>query len=352
MQTLERIRQKLSEVKATALLVTQPSNVRYLSGFKSPADARVFITEDKATLITDGRYIHQAKEESRLETLITGPQETWMDKVAELAKPYVLAVESDHLTVEYWEQLKEKSGREPIPSKGMINDIRLIKTPEELQFIRDAAAIADQAFHYIINFISPGITEVEVALELERYIRKHGAENAFEIIVASGVRSSMPHGHASSKAIEDGDLVTLDFGAKINGYHSDMTRTLGVGVISEENQRMYAAVLEAQEAALEALKPGKNGQEVDALVRSILKKHQLDSYFTHGLGHGVGLDIHEGPRMSPRNSDILQTGMTLTVEPGVYIPGQAGVRIEDLTIITDSGHERLSHATKVFLNIA
>lgn len=352
MQILERIRQKLSEVKATAFLVTQPANVRYLSGFRSPADGRVFISEDKACLITDGRYIHQAKEESRLETLITGPQENWMDKVAELAKPYMLAVESDHLTLDYWQQLKDKTGREPIPTKGILNELRLIKTPEELQLIREAATITDQAFHYIINFISPGITEVEVALELERYIRKHGAESAFEIIVASGIRSSMPHGHASAKTIEDGDLVTLDFGARIDGYHSDMTRTLGVGVISEAHQRMYAAVLEAQEAALEALAPGKHGQDIDALVRELLKKHQLESYFTHSLGHGVGLDIHEGPRMSPRNTDILQTGMTVTVEPGVYIPGQAGVRIEDLTVITDSGHERLSHATKVFLNIA
>ncbi len=350
--TLDILRQDLAQAKAEALLITQPANVRYLSGFKSPEDGRILISEDKALLIADGRYIHQAKEESRLETLITSPHETWIDKVAELAKPYTLAIESDHLTVEYWEHLREKMGRQPIATKALVNNLRLIKTPQELALIREAASIADQAFHYIINFISPGITEIEVALELERYIRKHGAENAFEIIVASGVRSSMPHGHASSKAIQEGELVTLDFGAKLEGYHSDMTRTIGVGQISDEDQGMYAAVLEAQEAALAALAPEKDGKAIDALVRETLKKYQLDTYFTHGLGHGVGLEIHEGPRMSPRVSETLKAGMTVTVEPGVYIPGKSGVRIEDLTVITPTGHERLSHATKVFLSIA
>ena len=353
MQTIfNQLRQKLSEVKADALLVTQPANVRYLSGFKSPEDARILISPDKALLITDGRYIHQSKEESRLETLITTPQETWMDKVAELAKPYQLAIESNHLTVEYWNHLSEKMGSEPIATKTLVNDLRLIKTPQELALIKEAASIADQAFLYIINFITPGITEIEVALEIERYIRKHGAENAFDIIVASGVRSSMPHGHASSKTIQEGELVTLDFGAKLEGYHSDMTRTIGVGTVSDEDQRMYAAVLEAQEAALAALAPEKDGKEIDILVRETLKKHQLETYFTHGLGHGVGLDIHEGPSMNSRTSVILKAGMTVTVEPGVYVPGKSGVRIEDLTVITANGHERLSHATKVFLSIA
>ena len=190
------------------------------------------------------------------------------------------------------------------------------------------ASIADQAFNYIINFITPGITEIEVALEIERYIRKHGAENAFDIIVASGVRSSMPHGHASSKAIQEGELVTLDFGAKLEGYHSDMTRTIGVGTVSDEDQRMYAAVLEAQEAALAALAPEKDGKEIDILVRETLKKHQLETYFTHGLGHGVGLDIHEGPSMNSRTSVILKAGMTVTVEPGVYVPGKSGCELK------------------------
>jgi Xaa-Pro aminopeptidase len=348
---LDKLRQKIAEAKADALLVTRPANVRYLSGFKSPEDGQVLITEDKAILITDGRYIQQAKEESRLETQITSPQETWMDKVAETAKPYTLAIESDHLTIDQWTQLKEKTGRETISTKALVNELRLIKSPQELALIKEAANLTDQAFQYIINFITPGLTEIEVALELERYIRKHGAENAFDIIVASGVRGSMPHGTASAKPIQEGELVTFDFGAKIEGYHSDMTRTIGIGQVSDEDQQMYAAVLEAQEIALAALAPEKDGKNIDALVRETLKKHQLDTYFTHGLGHGVGLDIHEGPRMSPRVSEILKTGMTVTVEPGVYIPGKSGVRIEDLTVITPTGYERLSHSTKVFLSI-
>jgi Xaa-Pro aminopeptidase len=348
---LDQLRQKIAEAKADALLVTQPANVRYLSGFKSPEDGRVLITENKVLLITDGRYIQQAKEESGLETLITTPQENWPDKVAELAKPYKLAIESDHLSVEYFNHLKEKTTREPIATKGLVNDFRLIKTPHELALIKDAAHISDQAFSYIINFITPGVTEIEVALELERYIRKHGAENAFEIIVASGIRSSMPHGRASAKAIQAGELVTLDFGAKLEGYHSDMTRTIGVGDVPDEQQAMYAALLEAQETALKAIAPEKDGKDIDALVRETLKKYKLDTYFTHGLGHGVGLDIHEGPKMSPKTSEILKTGMTVTVEPGVYLPGQYGARIEDLTVITAHGCERLSHSTKVFLSV-
>jgi Xaa-Pro aminopeptidase len=352
MNTLvNRLREKIAEVKAEALLVTQPANVRYLSGFTSPADARVLVTEDKVLLITDGRYIHQAKEESRLETLITTAQETWLDKVAELAKPYSLAIESDHLSVEYFNGLKEKIGREPLATKGLVNSFRLIKTPQELALIRDAAHIADQAFSYIINFITPGVTEIEVALELERYIRKHGAESAFEIIVASGVRSSMPHGHASTKPIATGELVTLDFGAKLEGYHSDMTRTIGVGEVPDEQQEMYAALLSVQEAALNAIATDQDGKAIDAMVRENLKQHKLDTYFTHGLGHGVGLDIHEGPRMSPRESEILKAGMTVTVEPGVYIPGKYGARIEDLVVVTESGCERLSTSTKVFLSV-
>ena len=351
---LNQLRQKMSEAKAEALLVTQPANVRYLSGFSSPEDGRVLLTEDKVLLITDGRYIQQAKEESRLETLITTPQENWVDKVAELAKPYKLAIESDHLVVEYFHHLKEKTAQEPISTKGLVNTFRLIKNPQELAFIKEAAHITDQAFSYIINFIGPGVTEIEVALELERYIRKHSAESAFSIIVASGVRSSMPHGLASNKAIQAGELVTLDFGAKLEGYHSDMTRTIGVGDVSDEQQAMYAALLEAQETALTAIAPGKDGKDIDALVRETLKKHNLDTYFTHGLGHGVGLEIHEGPRMSPRSpkgSEMLKNGMTVTVEPGVYLPGQYGARIEDLIVISDHGCERLSHSTKVFLSV-
>ena len=349
---LDELRKKMTEAGADALLVTTPANVRYLSGFTSPADGRILLTEDAATLITDGRYIAQVNEESRLPTDIVASSAGWLERVTELAQPYTLAVEADHLTVKQFEELKGKLEREPVPTTGFVTDFRLFKTPEELGFIREAAGIADEAFTHILGFIRAGLSELEVALELEAFMRRAGAERkAFDITVASGRRSSMPHGTASPKIIQDGELVTLDFGAVVNGYNSDMTRTFGVGKVSERDRRLYDAVLDAQEAALAALGPDKDGKAVDAVARETLKKYDLEAHFTHGLGHGVGLEVHEAPSLTFRKSDILKPGMVVTVEPGVYLPGEAGVRIEDLCVITETGYERLSKSPKGFLSL-
>lgn len=349
---LDALRQKTAEAGADALLVTAPANVRYLSGFTSPADARILVTEDAATLLTDGRYIAQAGDESRLPVDIVASSAGWLERVVELAQPCTLAVEADHLTVKQYRDLADKLGRELIPTTGLVTGFRLIKNAEELAFIREAARIADDAFAHIVCFIRAGLSEVEVALELEGFMRRAGAERkAFDITVASGRRSSMPHGTASPKIIETGELVTLDFGATVNGYHSDMTRTVAVGSVSERDQRLYDAVLEAQEAALAALGPGVDGKAVDAVARETLKKYDLDAHFTHSLGHGVGLEVHEAPSLTFRKSDILKPGMTVTVEPGVYLPGEAGVRIEDLCVITETGFERLSNSRKDFIRL-
>ena len=349
---LNELRQKISEAGADALLVTAPANVRYLSGFTSPADGRILVTDDAATLITDGRYIAQAGEESRLPTDIVASSAGWLERVIELAQPYTLAVEADHLTVKQFGELKEKLGREPVPTTGFVTDFRLFKTPEELGFIREAAGIADEAFAHILTFIRAGLSELEVALELEAFMRRAGAERkAFDITVASGRRSSMPHGTASPKIIQDGELVTLDFGAVVNGYNSDMTRTVAVGKVSERDRQLYDAVLDAQEAALAALGPEKDGKAVDAVARETLEKYNLEAHFTHSLGHGVGLEVHEAPSLTFRKSDILKPGMVVTVEPGVYLPSEAGVRIEDLCVITETGYERLSNSRKEFIEL-
>ncbi|CAN5896630.1 Xaa-Pro peptidase family protein [soil metagenome] len=349
---LEQLRQKMTEAGADALLVTTPANVRYLSGFTSPADARILLTEDTATLITDGRYIAQVNEESRLPVDIVASSAGWLERVVELAKPHTLAVEADHLTVKQFQELKDKLEREPVPTTGLVTDFRLVKTPEELGFIRKAARIADDAFAHILTFIRAGLSEVEVALELEAFMRRAGAERkAFDITVASGRRSSMPHGTASPKIIQDGELATLDFGAVVDGYNSDMTRTVAVGEVSERDRRLYDAVLDAQEAALAELGPDKDGKALDALTREVLKKYDLEAHFTHGLGHGVGLEVHEAPSLTFRKSDILKPGMVVTVEPGVYLPGEAGVRIEDLCVITETGYERLSNSSKEFTEL-
>ena len=349
---LDALRQKMTEAGASALLVTQPANVRYLSGFTSPADGRILLTEDAATLVTDGRYIAQVNEESRLPTDIVASSAGWLERVIELAKPYTLAVEADHLTMKQFRELEEKLGREPVPTTSFVADFRLFKTSEELDFIREAARITDEAFAHILTVIRAGLSEVEVALELEAFMRRAGAERkAFDITVASGRRSSMPHGTASPKIIQDGELVTLDFGATVNGYNSDMTRTVAVGKVSERDRRLYDAVLEAQEAVLAELGPDKDGKALDALTREVLQKYDLEAHFTHGLGHGVGLEVHEAPSLTFRKSDILKPGMTVTVEPGVYLPGEAGVRIEDLCVITETGFERLSNSSKEFIEL-
>jgi Xaa-Pro aminopeptidase len=351
---IEQLRQKIAKANADALLVTQPANVRYLSGFTSPEDARILITPEKVLFITDGRYIVQAQQEVKLETLIIPTSTTpVMDFLANLVRPYKLAVEANHMTLEVATALKEKSGRDVIPTNNLVTDFRLVKTPQEIDYLREAASLTDKAFTYILNVLDAGMTEIEVALELERFLRKQGSEGvAFDIVVASGERSAMPHGVASQKMIHMGELVTLDFGAVLHGYHSDMTRTVGMGDVPDDQQAMYAAVLEAQELALATIAPKKSGKVIDQIARDSLKKHKLDEYFVHSLGHGVGLQIHENPALSQRREDFLEVGNTVTVEPGVYVPGKAGVRIEDLVVVTATGCERLSHSPKTYLSIS
>jgi Xaa-Pro aminopeptidase len=351
---LETLRQSIAKHNADALLVTHPANVRYLSGFTSPQDARILVTLDKILFITDGRYTVQAQQEVTLETqIIPTSKVTVIDYLAELVKPYKLAVEANHMTLDVAKAFQEKSGRDVIATMNLVTDLRLIKSPQELDFMREAAALADKAFTYILNVLDTGMMEIEVALELERFLRKQGSEGvAFDIIVASGERSSMPHGLASQKIIQMGELVTLDFGAKLHGYHSDMTRTVGMGDVPDDQQELYAAVLETQELALAQIGPKKNGKVIDQIARDNFKKYKLDEYFVHSLGHGVGLEIHEGPALSQRKEDILEVGMTVTVEPGVYVPGKAGVRIEDLVVVTAQGCERLSHSPKTYLSIS
>ncbi len=346
---LENIRQSLRAAEATALLVTTPANVRYVSGFGSPDDAVVLITEDAAVLLTDGRYTAQAAEQSRLPfEIVTGLHEA----AAERAAGTKLAVEADSLTVAQYRKLAAKLGYEPVALEAVFAKARMVKSEDELAKLREAARIADLAFEAAVAMMRPGVREVEVALELERSMRLAGAEgSAFEIIVASGVRGAMPHGAASQKELAVGELVTLDFGAVVDGYHSDMTRTVAIGEVGAEERRLFDAVLEAQTAALAAVGPGKTGKELDAVARDILAGHGLAEQFSHSLGHGTGLVIHEGPRLSNRSDDVLVPGMVVTVEPGVYFPGFTGLRIEDLAVVTETGRKVLSKSPKEFRSL-
>ncbi len=349
-QRLATLRANLAAQGADALLVTTPANVRYLSDFTSPDDASVLVLPSSALLISDGRYGAQAQQESSIPFEIVGDA---FLAVAEHARGLKLAVEGDDLTLQRFKQLSARLGYEPVVTEGLFTPLRLVKSPPEIALLREAARITDLAFEAALRMMAPGVLEVEVALELERAMRLAGADgSAFEIIVASGVRGAMPHGVASQKPLAAGELVTLDFGAVVGGYHADMTRTVAVGAVGAEERRLYEAVLEAQVAALAAVAPGKSGRELDAVARDILAEHDLADHFVHSLGHGTGLVIHEGPRLSNKSDDVLASGMTVTVEPGVYLPGFTGLRIEDLAVVTADGHEVLSLSSKELIVLA
>ena len=231
--------------------------------------------------------------------------------------------------------------------------LRLVKSADEIDRLREAARLTDAAFAHVLDgTLRAGVREVDVALELERFVRQHGGDGmAFEVIVAGGHRSAMPHGVASARVIERGDLVTLDFGAMLDGYHADMTRAVAIGPVAAPLRGWFDVVLEAQEAAVAAIRPGLSGVDADKVARDVLAAAGLAERFVHSLGHGVGLQIHEGPALSSRSTDVLATGMVVTIEPGVYEPGVGGLRIEDLLLVTADGHERLSHSPKAYLEV-
>jgi len=343
-ERLQRVRAAMDERSLSAMLVTTPASVRWLSGFTSPEDARVLVTRHDAWLLTDGRYVAQADDESRLEAII---ERDWMGEVAGRVRSGPLGVEAEHLTLAAASTLAGKLGHEPVRTEGLVSRLRRIKDAAEIDAIRRAATLTDRAYEHALDTLRPGVREVEIALEIERFVRTHGGDGmAFEVIVASGPRSAMPHGTASPKPIEEGELVTIDMGARVDGYCADMTRTVGVGEVATAHRELFEAVLEAECAALAEVRPGAHGKDLDTVARDVLTTHGFGEAFTHSLGHGVGLDVHEGPALSSKSQDELAAGMVVTIEPGAYYPGDAGVRIEDLAVVTDDGHEVLSASPK------
>ncbi|MFC4455697.1 Xaa-Pro peptidase family protein [Deinococcus sonorensis] len=342
-ELLARLTGAMQQASLDALWVSTPENVRYLSGFSSPADAKVLVlASGEATLYTDARYTVQAREETALPTVIARPPETLV-QAAPLVEGLRVGFEADHLTVAQLEQLREHwTAVQLVSSSGLIARLRTLKTAQEVEAIRAAQRLADEAFAAVRPMIRAGVRELDVALALETYMRERGAMPAFDTIVASGPRGAMPHGAASERVIGEDELVTLDFGAQLNGYNSDMTRTVAVGNPSEELRRLYRAVLEAEQTAVKAIRPGMSCAELDQLARGVLERHGLAEYFAHSLGHGVGLAVHEGPGLRQKSEEVLEPGMVVTVEPGVYLPDVGGLRIEDLVLVTADGYEVLS----------
>jgi Xaa-Pro aminopeptidase len=355
---LKRLQSALAEGRLDALLITSLANIRYLCGFTGSAAALV-VSRDSSYFFTDGRYAEQAREEvqgakikvRRKAVLIAAGEWLALAKRPSLKR---VGTEGDHLSLSDSSRLKRMLGpgirlRQAPP---LVERQRMVKDPEEIARLRRAVLLGASLFDIALDTIRPGVPEVKVAAEMEYAARRAGAEGmAFETIVAAGERSALPHGRASNAAIPARGFVVCDFGVILAGYRSDMTRTVFVGRPSARDRDIYEAVREAQNAAVEAVRPGKDVGEVDRAARNVLKKKGLARYFTHSTGHGVGLEIHESPRVAAGQSEILRPGMVITIEPGAYLQGRGGVRIEDVVVVTERGCEVLTPTAKELLTI-
>lgn len=348
MEKLQKLRNAFQAAGIDALLITNTHNRTYMTNFTGTAGVAL-ITEEKALFITDFRYVEQASKQAAGYEIIQH-KDSIPDEIAKQVAALGikrLGFEKDDLTYSAYQTYDEKVQAELVPVSGLVEKLRLIKTDSEIKILKEAAQIADAAFDHILSFIRPGISELEVSNELEFFMRKQGAaSSSFDIIVASGLRSALPHGVASEKLIEKGDFVTLDFGAYYKGYCSDITRTVAVGEPSPELKNIYDIVLEAQLRGVKGIKAGITGREADALTRDYITEKGYGEYFGHSTGHGIGLQIHEGPGLSFRSDVVLEPGMVVTCEPGIYVAGLGGVRIEDDVVVTKEGNEVLTHSTK------
>lgn len=352
------VRGTMARLEIQALIVTHLPDVRWLCGFTG-SNAALAVTAKKAALFTDGRYTTQAREETRGAQVVIAVKsavreccsllETWAPRAW---------FDPEHTTVASLSLMRSGVSAKKmrgffIPlGKPLVSALRMVKDNSELQTMGEAAAVGCDLFEAMLPRIEAGMTEVALAAELEYEARRCGAEGmSFETIVASGTRSALPHGRATKAKLPRKGFVTLDFGVILNGYCSDMTRTVHLGRASGEERAAYEAVLEAQETAVDAVRPGATCGEVDKAAREVLEKAGLGKFFTHSTGHGVGLEIHEQPRVAAGQETGLETGMVITIEPGVYLPGKFGIRIEDMVAVTKTGHRILTPVTKGWIEL-
>ena len=334
--------------EADALLILNEKNIRYLTGFTG-GDGALMAGPDWLTLLVDGRYVTQARDEARDAEIFEFRKR--VDGVTEVAREHgagSIGFESSVLTVAEYLRLKESLPEASfLPLSESFQLLRAVKDGVEIDLIREAARIAGEAFASVREMIRPGVREDAIALELEYRMRRGGAEQvSFETIVATGANSALPHATPGRRAIADGDCVMIDYGAVCGGYHSDETCTYIVGHASGRQREVYRFVLEAHDRAIRAIRAGVSCGEIDRIARSHLDAAGLGSAFSHGTGHGVGLDVHEAPRLAAGREETLRAGMVVTVEPGVYLPGVWGIRIEDTVLVTEKGCEILTRTAK------
>jgi Xaa-Pro aminopeptidase len=354
-----KLREHLATTRFDALLISHLPNIRYLCGFTGSAGF-LLVEESGSVFFTDFRYDTQAHEEVSGAKVVIAHKSV-LKAVSELltarrkrARGFTLGIEAEHFTVAEKKRLNDAlpGGTRLKDSPAVVERLRMVKDSDELAKIRSAVKLGAKLFDRALEVIRPGVKESEVAAEMEYAARRAGAEEmSFPTIVASGARSALPHGRASEQAIRPGGFVVCDFGVILEGYCSDQTRTVWVGATSGDARSAYEAVLEAQQAAVDAVKPGIAVERVDAAARKVLQRAGLARNFTHSTGHGVGLEIHEIPRVADGQKEILQPGMVITIEPGVYFPGKWGIRVEDMVAVTAAGREVLTPTGKGFLAV-
>lgn len=346
---LGQLRASLAQRELHALLVTDLTNVRYLTGF-SGTNGQAFVSPDRFVFLTDPRYRARAADLVRgaeIQIYPDHPSEA-LGPLLEASKVRRLAVEALSMSIAQRDDLAERLPNVELTStRGLVEELRRSKSPEELSILKQAVTLADEAFAWVLPRLAPGMSERQVALELEVKMREMGAEGvSFPPIVGSGPNSAHIHHSASGRVLEKGDLVLLDFGCRYEGYCSDLTRTLVLGKATDRQREIYEIVLEAQTAGTGACTAGARAKAVDAQARGIIERAGFGERFGHGLGHGVGLDVHEDPRLRRSSDDVLKEGDVVTVEPGVYLDGFGGVRIEDCVMVTENGREILGAAPK------
>lgn len=345
---LRNLRQIMAEQRLQAVLLTDRFSKYYFARLYS-ASGYVLVTQDSQTLLVDGRYIAECREQSpEFEIRLLDESHGLAQHLADIHQQHewsALALDGNHLSHQAWARLAAQC---TFPLQHWdTHALRQVKQPEEIALIRKAASIACQALSEVQPLIRPGITEKALADEIEMAVRRAGgSKTSFDTVVVSGLRSALPHGRPTDKRLAEGELVTVDFGAVFQHYCSDMTRTFALGNVSTELEKLYCTVLRAQKAAREAVRPGIHCQALDELARNIISDAGYGEYFSHNLGHGIGLDVHEVPTLRPGNTDVLQAGMIITIEPGIYIPGLGGARIEDDVLVTEEGFELLTDSPR------
>ena len=345
---------KLPEKKVDALLVTSPANVRYLSDFAG-SSGLILLMHSETHFFTDPRYaIEASRNITGTVHVVKGPMIPGVTAVIQRKRLKKVGFESAWLHYDEYMRLKENLplGVSLHPVGRIIEERRMVKSPDEIAKIRKSVQVNSEAYGRVVKRLRPGVSELDVAAEIEFHMKVLGAEKpAFDTIVAAGPHSALPHAHPTSHRIEENELLLVDMGASVEGYSSDMTRVVHLGAPPKRIRQMYKAVLEAQLAGVAAVREGVKAGKVDAATRNVLKKYKLDRVFIHSTGHGLGLEIHEGPRLGKKEQTKLQAGMAITIEPGVYVEGLGGIRIEDTVLVTAKGCEVLTPTSKEFVNL-